>query len=187
MRKRISIICAILFPLISLAQNKTQSISLELFGAHNLVGVNYDTRFKGDTGLGYRVGVGYGYGSTSGLFVGDQTIKGVGVPVELNYLLGKKNNKLEVGVGTSLGIYHVNEEHVYYYLPTNEFPYGITVTITIDENRFGYFLFGTLGYRYQRPEGFVFRVGISPSFNFGDKCGLDKSLLYPYIGLGWSF
>lgn len=33
----------------------------------------------------------------------------------------------------------------------------------------------------------MFRVGLSPSFNFGDKHGLSKSAFYPYIGLGWSF
>lgn len=55
------------------------------------------------------------------------------------------------------------------------------------ENRFGYFLFGNIGYRYQRTNGFMFRVGLSPSFNFGDKHGIIKSAFYPYIGLGWSF
>lgn len=43
------------------------------------------------------------------------------------------------------------------------------------------------GYRYQRNSGFMFRVGVSPSFNFGDKYGLKKSAFYPYVGLGWSF
>lgn len=33
----------------------------------------------------------------------------------------------------------------------------------------------------------VCRVGVSPSFNFGDKYGLSKAAFFPYIGLGWSF
>ena len=51
------------------------------------------------------MGIGYGYGNNSGLF--DQKINGVGVPLELNYLLGKKNSKLELGFGLSLGVYHI--------------------------------------------------------------------------------
>ncbi len=167
------------------AQKKTRSVSIELLGAQNMVGVNYDSRLNGNSGLGYRVGVGFGYGDNSGLF--DQTIKGVGVPIELNYLLGKKRHKLEVGVGTSLGIYQVKETVWYWNKAdaSNSDYEGDRYTTT--SNRFGYFLFGDVGYRYQRDNGFMFRIGVSPSFNFGDKYGLDKSTFYPYIGFGWSF
>ena len=34
----------------------------------------------------------------------------------------------------------------------------------------------------------MFRAGISPSFNFGDKYGLRKTpLLYPYLSFGYTF
>ena len=36
-----------------LAQEKTRSLSVELLGAQNMVGVNYDSRFKGNSGWGY--------------------------------------------------------------------------------------------------------------------------------------
>lgn len=55
------------------------------------------------------------------------------------------------------------------------------------KTQLGYFFFGDIGYRYQRPNGFMFRVGVSPSFNFGDKYGLNKAAFFPYIGFGWSF
>ena len=87
-----------------MAQQKTRNLSVELLGAQNIAGINYDSRFEGNSGLGYRVGIGYGYGDNSGLF--DQKING---------------------------------------------------------------------------------VGVSPSFNFGDKYGLKKAAFFPYIGLGWSF
>ena len=74
-----------------MAQQKTHSLSVELLGAQNIVGINYDSRFNGNSGLGYRVGI--GYGDNSGLF--DQKINGVGVPLELNYLLRKKISSLE--------------------------------------------------------------------------------------------
>ena len=48
--------------------------------------------------------------------------------------------------------------------------------------------FLNIGYRYQRESGFMFRAGISPSFNFGDKYGLRKTpLLYPYLSFGYTF
>ncbi len=175
-----------------MAQQKTRNLSVELLGAQNTVGINYDSRFKGNSGLGYRVGIGYGYGNTSGLF--DQKINGVGVPLELNYLLGKKNSKLELGFGASLGVYQVKET-IGYVENTGSYPGGEntdetspkTYFYTSSRTQFGYFFFGDIGYRYQRPNGFMFRVGVSPSFNFGDKYGLNKTAFFPYIGFGWSF
>ena len=171
------------------AQQRVQSFSVELFGGQNTVGVNYDARFHGNDGFGYRVGIGFGYGDDNRFF--SQNIKGVGVPLELNYLLGRHNSHLELGFGTSLGIYHVRETAACYdthYTPDD--PDASTGGITFYEtssNRFGYLFFANIGYRYERPHGLLFRVGLSPSFNFGDKHGLRKTFFYPYLGLGWSF
>ncbi len=167
------------------AQKKVRTVSVELLGAQNMVGINYDSRFNGNYGFGYRFGVGFGYGDNSGWV--DQNIKGVGVPIEINYLLGKKRHKLELGFGTSVGVYHVKETTWYYYQPVPPATEGHDEMYTSTSNRFGYFLFGDIGYRYQRDNGFMFRAGFSPSFNFGDKYGLNKSAFYPYIGFGLSF
>ena len=189
---RIILITALLILTSCLFALKTRHLSIELLGAQNTVGINYDSRFKGTYGLGYRVGIGYGYGRNSGWF--DESIKGVGVPLELNYLLGKKNSKLELGFGASLGIYRVKGEVAYYnnlewysdryntYEKVSESYY-----YTSSGCQFGYFLFGDIGYRYERAGGFMFRIGVSPSFNFGDKHGVTKSFFYPYLGFGWSF
>ena len=178
------------FSAVMAQQQKTRSLSIEVLGAQNVVGINYDSRFNGNSGFGYRVGIGYGYGNNSGLF--DQKINGVGVPLELNYLLGKKNRKLELGFGASLGVYQVRENTGYFigWYPGEENTdetVGEIDSYTSSNTQFGYFLFGNIGYRYQRPNGFMFRVGVSPSFNFGDKYGLKKAAFFPYIGLGWSF
>ncbi len=184
--KRIVTFAVMLISAISMSAQKTvHSVSVELLGAQNMVGVNYDSRLKGNSGLGYRVGVGFGYGDNSGWF--DQTIKGVGVPMELNYLLGRKRHKLEAGIGTSLGIYHVKETAWYWNEADASVPGYEGDRYTTTSNRFGYLIFGDIGYRYQRDNGFMFRIGVSPSFNFGDKYGLDKSAFYPYVGFGWSF
>lgn len=175
-----------------MAQQKTRSLSIEFFGAQNLAGINYDSRFNGNSGFGYRVGLGYGYGNDIGLF--EKKISGVAAPLELNYLLGKKNSKLELGFGLSMGVYQIREivacfEDPALHPDTENTDQGyVKIKYYSDmETRFGYFFFGNIGYRYQRPNGFVFRVGISPSFNFGDKCGINKDAFFPYIGFGWSF
>ena len=80
-----------------------RSLSLELFGAQNTVGINYDSRFKGNHGLGYRVGVGYGYSETSTIASSSYALQGIAVPIEINYLFGQGRHKLELGFGTSLG------------------------------------------------------------------------------------
>lgn len=124
-----------------LAQEKTRSLSVELLGAQNVVGVNYDSRFKGNSGWGYRVGIGYGYGDNSSWI--DQKISGVGVPLELNYLLGEKKSKLEVGFGASLGMYHIKETSWFYSQPVPPETEEIAERYESKENRFGYFCLAT--------------------------------------------
>ena len=127
-----------------MAQQKTRSLSVELLGAQTIAGINYDSRFEGNSGLGYRVGIGYGYGENSGWF--DQKINGVGVPLELNYLLGKKNSKLELGFGASLGVYQVKET-IGYVKDTGWYPGGENTDetspkidfYTSSKTQFGYF------------------------------------------------
>ena len=57
-----------------MAQQKTRSLSVELLGAQTIAGINYDSRFEGNSGLGYRVGLGYGYGNTDRKSVGRERV-----------------------------------------------------------------------------------------------------------------
>ena len=158
-----------------------RTLSLELGGAHNLVGVNFDSRFKGNHGLGYRVGIGYSYGRNDFSFFVDMKdrIHGVAVPLEINYLLGKHSSKLELGVGISLGYYREQVDVAY--------PDGSSGTSHMREvvKQFGYFTFGNIGYRLQTKRGFMFRVGWAPSINFNDKHCLQRTLSVSYISFGW--
>lgn len=53
---------------------------------------------------------------------------------------------------------------------------------------FGYYFFSNIGYRYISTKGFLFRIGLSPSFSFNDKHGVTKEpFIYPYISFGYSF
>lgn len=181
-----------LFALVSCAavgQNEggyVKSISVEGLGAHTFVGVNYDARLKGNSGFGYRVGVGYaGGGSDVSFFFGSskQRTKGVNIPLEINYLLGKKRSKLELGIGAALGYYRVRTCY------ESQIPnaMGEYETLCTRENTFGYLMFANVGYRLQPVRGFMFRVGVTPSWDFGGRKALSRGHLYPYIALGYAF
>ncbi|MEN9299111.1 MAG: hypothetical protein RLZZ429_1424, partial [Bacteroidota bacterium] len=61
-------------------------------GGPGILSLNYDQRFKGQKGLGFRVGAG-GIGFlSSGVFA---------IPVGINYLSGSKGHYLELGAGAS--------------------------------------------------------------------------------------
>lgn len=171
------------------SENTQKSMYLELFGASNIVGVNYDSRFKPNSPWGYRVGLGYTYSKNYGLLSGSNSIRGVDVPIEANYLLGKKRSKLELGLGVNLGYY--KEKYDTWDLKEIGKEDGITYYESIyagEDSRslWGYYCFGNIGYRYQPSHGFQFRAGISPSFNLGGKHAVSKSV-FPYISFGYVF
>ena len=89
--------------------------------------------------------------------------------------------------GTNMGLYSIKET----YWVNSEGNVSIIEPVTQiveSRNTFGYYIFLNIGYRYQRESGFMFRAGVSPSFNFGDKYGLRKTpLLYPYLSFGYTF
>lgn len=60
MKKVVALLLAIALSPVVMAQDR--NVRLDLFGAANVVGASYDARFKGDSGLGFAVGVGYGFG-----------------------------------------------------------------------------------------------------------------------------
>ena len=169
-----------------------RSLSLELFGAQNTVGINYDSRFKGNHGLGYRVGVGYGYSETSTIASSSYALQGIAVPIEINYLFGQGRHKLELGMGTSLGYYY---EKCHVLTTVGPAPGDVSggppyfgyadYYKKVTHNSFGYFVFGNIGYRLQTNRGFLFRAGFTPSFNFGDQYGIHRKWYYPYVSFGW--
>lgn len=170
-------------------ESTQKSLYAELLGASNLIGVNYDSRFKPNSPWGYRVGLGYTYSKNYNMFSGSNSLKGVDVPLEANYLLGKKRSKLELGLGLNLG-YYTEKYDVWTLKKVSEedgIPYYTTEYAGEDSHStWGYYFFGNIGYRYQPSHGFQFRAGISPSFNFGGKHAVTKSI-FPYISFGYVF
>jgi hypothetical protein len=158
-----------------------RTIAVEALGVHNVVGVNFDSRFKGNHGFGFRVGVGYAQGKGEHIYISHSGTKtqGFAFPLEINYLLGKKEQKLELGLGTSLG----------YYGERMGFPViGVHQYMPVTNRGFGYFVFGNIGYRLQTPGGLMIRTGWAPSINFGDggtRYLHRRALSSLYIAVGW--
>jgi hypothetical protein len=106
----------------------------ELGGNSLFFGANYDFRFKGQNGLGMRVGIGFFGGSGGGL---------LSIPVGLNYLVGKNGpSYFEAGLGAT-----------YLSYTGDDFFDGSS----------GIFMIPTIGYRYQPiSKGFTGRVFVGP-------------------------
>jgi hypothetical protein len=163
----------------SFAQSQTRSRAIygELLGASQGIGFNYDARFKKDAsdGFGWRTGLGFGYAYSS-IFAAynidgekidtyNQMFR-LAVPVEVNYLLGKGNSKFEAGAGAVLC--------------ADLFTSASGAKPT---SSFGAAPYLSLGYRLVTSKGFLFRVGVLPSYNFSG----GKFNFYPYLGFGWAF
>jgi len=167
----------------------SRAVYVELLGASNGLGINYDTRFNRDAsdGLGWRTGFGLGYRySSTGLAydfsdnagaqhgeVTDLTITHVynqsfraSIPLEINYLLGKGGSKFELGAG---GIFCAD-------------------LYTARDVAKPHLLFGaapylSTGYRLVTAKHFVFRVGFITPFSFRT----FELSYWPYISFGRSF
>ena len=147
------------------SEKTARSISFEFLGVHQGYGINYDSRFKGAEGAGYRVGLSYAYA-----FPGqDQDKHGVAVPLELNYLFGSKLLKFELGFGSTVGYYHTRD-----YATSPDHPEEEEEV----SNRLGFIPFLNAGIRLQPKRGLTLRLGVAP-------CLLI--LPYPYISIGYAF
>ena len=163
--KKLLLLSLLAFSLMVSAQTSekpARSISLEFLGPHQGWGINYDSRFKGNEGAGYRVGLSYSY-----LFPGqDQETYGVAAPLEVNYLFGSKLLKFELGGGSTVGYYHTRD-----FATSPDHPEKI-------RNRIGFIPFLNAGIRVQPKRGLTLRLGITPS---------ALIMPYPYISVGYAF
>ena len=195
MKRIFFMIIALVLALDILAQGRKHSVFMELVGASNGVGMNFESRFSDTSSFGWRVGLAWGYGESSNFaFGGSESLRAYTVPIGVNWLIGRGRNQLELGAGVSLGLYNLHSRYYEYqltgYVETEDgtrIPYYEGIPHTDNGNKFGYFLFGDIGYRHVSRKGFLFRIGISPSFNFDDSHGVSKSFFFPYLGFGYSF
>ena len=183
--------CHLLFSIstTAYAQNDTirsRSVFLEFGGGSNGVGINYDARFKEDSKWGYRVGFAFGYSQANYFFAAGTSTRVYSIPLEVNYLLGKGKNRLEMGLGVNTGYYNDHiavAEHFKFEAEQWRIAYK-----NISENNISSFAYLNIGYRYTHKRGFQFRIGITPACMITNNryCGRE-ALLGLYIGFGKAF
>lgn len=170
------------------AQEHTpRAVYAELAGGSILAGISFDSRFNRQSHFGYRVGLAYTIREIGefGSCVSDH-IRGFNIPLEVNCLVGKlwKKSHLELGFGVNSGLYENTLEY------TRNCGGGDSYKVE-KSTKFGYFVFCNVGYRYQKSDGLLFRVGLSPKLDFGGINGLLNYVgifsFVPYLGVGYSF
>ena len=167
---------------------RTKSVYLELGGASNGIGVNYDARFKEGSPWGYRVGLGWGYGKVSSLFANSESVRAYSVPMGVNYFLGGKRNHLEMGLGVNIGLYN-RHYYEYHLTPSPENPKIAEINaVQKKDNVVAGFGFANIGYRHVAKRGFQFRVGVTGGIGIinAEKSN-NKFSLMPYISFGKAF
>lgn len=158
----------------------------ELFGASNLIGVHYDQRFRPGSKWGFRAGIGYSLNVNIAMALynggGYNTIS---APFAVNGIFGKRHSYFEAGFGVSPGIavsYHGGGTYYYY---DREGALVSQKYKSTTNTAFSFKTFFDFGYRYQKPKGFMFRVGITPAVSwYRDMCVLTIS---PYVSFGYTF
>lgn len=185
------LLCLTLLSSNASAQDKAgfrRTLSLELFGPSGAAGVSFDSRFTPGSPFGYRLGLGWGYTTSTGLFGPSSSRRSYTIPMEVNYLQGGKRSKLELGFGVDMGLHNMH----YGTLEIAPKPdagegdpsYSLKTKYR-KENKFGYFFYTTVGYRLVTRKRFELRAGVLPvAFNFEE--GFQASWLYPYFSFGWS-
>lgn len=161
----------------------SHNIYVDLFGSSNIISVNYDTRFGGSSVFGWRAGVGCSVSAFDHHFFPNYQ-PGISLPLGVNALFGKHASKFEIGVGItpSLAAYRKSvEEH-------DDEGNHITRYIGPTLWRGSYALGIDLGYRLQRANGFMFRIGLSPCLDMNKWCVSIHMLSFlPYISFGYTF
>ncbi len=140
-------------------------VYLELLGNGGLYSVNYDRKLTDRVSI--RLGV--GAWTSESFFGGKTTLRTV--PLTVNVLGGRGNHRLEAAAGVLVG----SRTRGSVYSSSSETSGFLSLT-------------GTLGYRYQRQRGFLFRTGFTPFFGLGDEetAYPDKGFL-PSIGVSFGF
>ena len=148
-------------------QKAAQSVFLEAGGAGLSYSFNYDRRFKGDEGFGLRGGLSY--------FSREDDVKMFSAPVQLNYLMGKGPNFIEVGAGLT---YFYLDDYIYYgsgFSSNAESEFILPVKTKGDV-----MATFTFGFRHQPKEGITYRLAITPIANRSGFWPLFAGLSFGY-------
>jgi len=152
---------------LNLPTKPMSSIYLEAGGAGLSYSVNFDSRFKGENGWGWRGGLSY--------ISRTDDLKMYSVPFQINYLLGTRTNFLELGAGVT---YFYLDDYLYYnsgFSSSDESEFILPV-----KTRGDLMATFTFGFRHQPRNGIMYRLAITPIANRSGFWPLFAGLSFGY-------
>ncbi|MCX2740232.1 hypothetical protein [Pontibacter anaerobius] len=149
------------------AEGKRNSFFLELGGNGGFYSLNYDRILMASGGwsLAGRMGAMY-YGTDSGGMEAGRSVW-LAAPLEVSWLRGRRNHRLELGLGVTPLYQEYPEEG------------------SSQEKELRLLPVGRVGYRFQRAEGGMFyKAGFTPMAQFNhEEASLGRGVFLPWFGL----
>lgn len=152
------------------------------------VSANWDARLKKDSPWGYQVGLGWAgrWDNTMGIHTHTMYY---GLTTGVNYLIGKRKSRLELGLGNQLRL--ISSKLVVAAYMDKESDISIK---SGNKTQVRDILYMNVGYRYTSTHGFQFRCGVTPMVNItngwtasGDIYSKGDVFLTPYVSFGKAF
>lgn len=151
------------------------------------VSANWDARLKKDSHWGYQVGLGWAGRWDNAADIHTHTMY-YGLTTGVNYLIGKRRSKLELGADNQLRL--ISSKLVVAYMDKES---DISIK-SKNETQVRDFLYLNIGYRHISSHGFQFRCGVTPMVNItngwtdsNDSYSKGAVFLAPYISFGKAF
>ena len=151
------------------------------------VSANWDTRLKKDSHWGYQAAFEWAgrWDNTMGIHTHTMYY---GLTTGVNYLIGKRKSRLELGLGNQLRL--ISSKLVATYMDKES---DISIK-SENKTQVRDLLYVNVGYRYTSTHGFQFRCGVTPMVNItngwtasGDIYSKGDVFLTPYVSFGKAF
>lgn len=165
-----------------------RSLYGELGGPGWGLSANWDARFKTASPFGYRIGLSWAGRWDNTMDIHTHTMY-YGLTTGVNYLIGKRKSKLELGAGNHLRLISSKLAYASYLDVTGD----ISVQ-TKNKTQARDFLYMNIGYRHVSSHGFLFRCGLTPMVNItkgwddsNDSYSKGAVFFAPYVSFGKAF
>lgn len=151
------------------------------------ISANWDARLKKDSPWGYQVGLGWAGQWDNMMGIHTHTMY-YGLTTGMNYLIGKRKSRLELGLGNQLRL--ISSKLLVAYMGKESY---ISIK-SENKTQVRDFLYMNVGYRYTSTHGFQFRCGLTPMVNItngwtdsNDSYSKGALFLAPYVSFGKAF
>lgn len=151
------------------------------------ISANWDARLKKDSPWGYQVGLGWAGQWDNMMGIHTHTMY-YGLTTGMNYLIGKRKSRLELGLGNQLRL--ISSKLLVAYMDKES---AISIK-SENKTQVRDFLYMNVGYRYTSTHGFQFRCGVTPMINITNGWTTSDNtyskgdvFLAPYVSFGKAF